>query len=113
MNIFFFLWGSSYEYVIFNHCQSQMAFELGMGDLSGFMDRIHKAIPADQQPKLLQNLSIGNVSLRVMYEQFHSLLNLGPINEVINYVSLTFYLYYLYLMCHKMLISACFIVSIY
>ncbi|GAU40100.1 hypothetical protein TSUD_389500 [Trifolium subterraneum] len=31
--------------VFFNHCQCQMAFELGMGDLSGLMDRVHKAVP--------------------------------------------------------------------
>ncbi|CAJ2645925.1 unnamed protein product [Trifolium pratense] len=53
-----------------------------MGDLSGLMDRIHKAVPVDQQAELHQKLSEGNFTLRIMYDQFHSLLKMGPINEV-------------------------------
>ncbi|KAK2440069.1 signal recognition particle 54 kDa protein [Trifolium repens] len=55
---------------------------LGMGDLSGLMDRIHKAVPVDQQAELHQKLSEGNFTLRIMYEQFHSILKMGPMNEV-------------------------------
>lgn len=54
-----------------------------MGDLSGFMDKIHDAVPMDQQPELLQKLSEGTFTLRIMYEQFQNILNMGPLNQVL------------------------------
>lgn len=53
-----------------------------MGDLSGFMDKIHEVVPMDQQPELLQKLSEGNFTLRIMYEQFQNILKMGPIGQV-------------------------------
>lgn len=53
-----------------------------MGDWSGFMDKIHEVVPMDQQPELLQKLSEGNFTLRIMYEQFQNLLKMGPISQV-------------------------------
>ncbi|XP_042457909.1 signal recognition particle 54 kDa protein 2-like isoform X1 [Zingiber officinale] len=55
---------------------------LGMGDWSGFMDKIHEVVPTDQQPELLQKLSEGNFTLRLMYEQFQNILKMGPIGQV-------------------------------
>lgn len=63
-----------------------MAFELGMGDWSGFMDKIHEVVPMDQQPELLQKLSEGNFTLRIMYEQFQNILKMGPISQVITLI---------------------------
>lgn len=57
-------------------------FQLGMGDWSGFMDKIHEVVPMDQQPELLQKLSEGNFTLRIMYEQFQNILKMGPIGQV-------------------------------
>ncbi|XP_048129700.1 signal recognition particle 54 kDa protein 2 isoform X2 [Rhodamnia argentea] len=54
---------------------------LGMGDWSGFMDKIHEVVPKDQQPELLQKLSEGNFTLRIMYEQFQNILKMGPIGQ--------------------------------
>lgn len=54
-----------------------------MGDWSGFMDKIHEVVPMDQQPELLQKLSEGNFTLRIMYEQFQNILKMGPIGQVI------------------------------
>ncbi|KAJ0586659.1 putative signal-recognition-particle GTPase [Helianthus annuus] len=51
---------------------------LGMGDLSGFMDKIHEVVPMDQQPELLQKLSEGTFTVRIMYEQFQNILKMGP-----------------------------------
>lgn len=59
-----------------------------MGDWSGFMDKIHEAVPMDQQPELLQRLSEGNFTLRIMYEQFQNILNMGPLGQVNVYFSL-------------------------
>ncbi|CAL9775409.1 unnamed protein product [Musa acuminata subsp. burmannicoides] len=56
---------------------------LGMGDWSGFMDKIHEVVPTDQQPELLQKLSEGSFTLRLMYEQFQNILKMGPIGQVV------------------------------
>lgn len=55
---------------------------LGMGDWSGFMDKIQDVIPMDQQPELLQKLQEGHFTLRIMYEQFQNILKLGPLGQV-------------------------------
>ncbi|KAI3915204.1 hypothetical protein MKX01_035463 [Papaver californicum] len=55
---------------------------LGMGDWSGFMEKIHDVVPMDQQPELLQKLSEGQFTMRIMYEQFQNILNMGPISQV-------------------------------
>lgn len=57
---------------------------LGMGDLSGFVDKIQKAVPMDQQPELLQKLSEGHFTLRIMYEQFQNIMKMGPIGQVLS-----------------------------
>ena len=59
-----------------------MNFQLGMGDWSGFMDKIQEVVPMDQQPELLQKLTEGNFTLRIMYEQFQNILKMGPISQV-------------------------------
>ncbi|KAF9614006.1 hypothetical protein IFM89_014806 [Coptis chinensis] len=51
---------------------------LGMGDLSGFMDKLQDVVPMDQQPELLEKLSEG-FTLRILYEQYQNLLKMGPI----------------------------------
>jgi len=43
-----------------------MIFQLGMGDWSEFMDKIQEVVPMDQQPELLQKLSDGSFTLRIM-----------------------------------------------
>ncbi|KAL9267961.1 Signal recognition particle subunit SRP54 2-like protein [Drosera capensis] len=54
---------------------------LGMGDWSGFMDKIHEVVPMDQQPELLQKLTEGTFTLRIMYDQFQNILKMGPIGQ--------------------------------
>lgn len=53
-----------------------------MGDWSGFVDKLQDVVPKDQQPELLEKLSQGNFTLRIMYDQFQNLLNMGPLSEV-------------------------------
>ncbi|CAE5959679.1 unnamed protein product [Arabidopsis arenosa] len=55
---------------------------LGMGDWSGFVDKLQEVVPKDQQPELLEKLSQGNFTLRIMYDQFQNILNMGPLKEV-------------------------------
>ncbi|GFP96480.1 signal recognition particle 54 kDa protein 2 [Phtheirospermum japonicum] len=42
---------------------------LGMGDLYGFMDKVQEVVPRDQQVEHFQQLSQGNFTLRMLYEQ--------------------------------------------
>ena len=62
--------------------RSHLSSYLGMGDWSGFMDKITEVVPTDQQPELLQKLSEGSFTLRLMYEQFQNILKMGPIGQV-------------------------------
>ncbi|XP_057422140.1 signal recognition particle subunit SRP54 2-like [Lotus japonicus] len=55
---------------------------LGMEDLSGFMDKIQEVVPMDQRHELLQKLSKGIYTLRIMYKQFQNFLEIGPIDQV-------------------------------
>ncbi|KAF3323403.1 Signal recognition particle protein 1 [Carex littledalei] len=55
---------------------------LGMGDLSGLMDKIHEVVPTDQQPELVQKLSEGTFTLRLMYELYQNIMKMGPIGQV-------------------------------
>jgi signal recognition particle subunit SRP54 len=57
-----------------------------MGDWSGFMDKIHEVVPMDQQPELLQKLTEGNFTLRIMYEQFQNIQNMGPLSQVMSMI---------------------------
>jgi signal recognition particle subunit SRP54 len=61
-----------------------MAFKLGMGDWSGFVDKIHDIVPMDKQPELLQKLSEG-FTLRIMYE-LQNMLSMGPMSQVNNLI---------------------------
>jgi signal recognition particle subunit SRP54 len=56
-----------------------------MGDLSGFVEKIHDIVPMDKQPELLQKLSEG-FTLRIMYEQFQNMLSMGPMSQVNNLI---------------------------
>jgi len=60
---------------------------LGMGDWSGFVDKLQEVVPKDQQPELLEKLSQGNFTLRIMYDQFQNILNMGPLKEVSIFIS--------------------------
>uniref|UniRef100_A0A1S4AM75 Signal recognition particle 54 kDa protein 1-like n=1 Tax=Nicotiana tabacum TaxID=4097 RepID=A0A1S4AM75_TOBAC len=55
---------------------------LGMGDLSGLVNKIQDVVPMDQQPELLQKLSEGHFTFRIMYEQFQNMLKMGPLGQV-------------------------------
>ncbi|KAI8558956.1 hypothetical protein RHMOL_Rhmol04G0136600 [Rhododendron molle] len=64
---------------------------LGMGGLSGFIDRIQDDVPMDQQAEHMQKqaehmqkLLEGNFTLRIMYEQYQSILKMGPLGQVLS-----------------------------
>lgn len=68
---------------------------LGMGDVKGMLNIIQgmpfqlvianlttEAVPKDAQPKMAKRLQEGKFSLRDMYEQFQSMLKMGPLDQV-------------------------------
>ncbi|CAI9104521.1 OLC1v1003211C1 [Oldenlandia corymbosa var. corymbosa] len=57
---------------------------LGMGDLSGFMDKIQQVVSTDEinPAELLQQISQGSITLRFMYELHQSQLKMGPMGQV-------------------------------
>eukprot|EP00898_Chlorokybus_atmophyticus_P004004 jgi/Chlat1/4604/Chrsp290S04347 len=59
---------------------------LGLGDWRGFMDKIKDVIPEEQQPELLQKLSEGQFSMRIMYEQYQNILKMGPLGQVMSMI---------------------------
>ncbi|KAG2436546.1 hypothetical protein HYH02_011483 [Chlamydomonas schloesseri] len=57
---------------------------LGKGDVSGLMDKIQDVIPEDKQPELLDTISKGNVNMRVLKDMFESVLELGPMSQMMS-----------------------------
>lgn len=59
---------------------------LGLGDISGLMKTVKEAISEDKQKKLVENIQKGQFSLRDMRDQFQSVLNMGPLNQVVSMI---------------------------
>jgi signal recognition particle subunit SRP54 len=59
---------------------------LGLGDLSGLMKSVKEAISEDQQKKMVENIQKGQFTLRDMKEQFQSVLNMGPLSQVVGMI---------------------------
>ncbi|KAL2462795.1 Signal recognition particle 54 kDa protein 3 [Forsythia ovata] len=57
---------------------------LGMGDWSGFMDKINEVVPIDQQPKYHEKLKEGKFTLRIMFEFVQNILQMGPIGQFLS-----------------------------
>ncbi|KAJ3708116.1 hypothetical protein LUZ61_011821 [Rhynchospora tenuis] len=57
---------------------------LGLRDWSGFMDKIHEVVPADQQPELVQKLSERTFTFRLMYELLQNLMKMGPVGQMLS-----------------------------
>ncbi|RZC51857.1 hypothetical protein C5167_020284 [Papaver somniferum] len=70
-----------YDFEVFN-VKPFVSRLLGIGDWSGFMEKIQDAVPMDQLSELLQKLSEGKFSLRIMYQLYENLLNVGPISQI-------------------------------
>lgn len=58
---------------------------LGMGDLSGLMQKMQEA-KIDDQPEMAKRLMQGKISLRDMYSQFENVMKLGPISQVVSMI---------------------------
>ncbi|GAV81490.1 LOW QUALITY PROTEIN: SRP54 domain-containing protein/SRP_SPB domain-containing protein, partial [Cephalotus follicularis] len=63
---------------------------LWMGVWSGLMEKIHEVVPVDKQHELLQKLSEGNFTLRIMYQLYRSTLDMCPIAKIFSVFSESF-----------------------
>ncbi len=43
---------------------------------------LQDVIPEDKQPELLETISKGNISMRVLRDVFESFLQMGPMSQV-------------------------------
>lgn len=59
---------------------------LGLGDWTGFIDKIQDVIPTDQQPELLDKLAQGHFTMRILYEQFANIQKMGPMSSVMSMI---------------------------
>lgn len=59
---------------------------LGLGDWSGFMDKVQEIIPEDQHEEIFEKISQGQFTLRILYEQFANILKMGPMNQVFSMI---------------------------
>ncbi|CAK9876426.1 unnamed protein product [Sphagnum jensenii] len=50
------------------------------------IQQIDEVVPMDQQSELMQKLTKGNFTLRIMYEQFQNIQNMGPLSQVMSMV---------------------------
>uniref|UniRef100_A0A7S1TR72 Signal recognition particle 54 kDa protein n=1 Tax=Phaeomonas parva TaxID=124430 RepID=A0A7S1TR72_9STRA len=55
---------------------------LGMGDVRGLMEELKEVVDEEKQEELAERFSKGQFTLRDMYEQFQSVMKLGPIGKV-------------------------------
>ncbi|GAX73630.1 hypothetical protein CEUSTIGMA_g1081.t1 [Chlamydomonas eustigma] len=59
---------------------------LGRGDVSGLMEKIQDVIPEDKQPEMIENITKGNMSMRVMKDMFESVLEMGPMSQMMSMI---------------------------
>lgn len=75
-----------HEFEDFN-TQKFVARLLGRGDWGGFIDKVKDVMPEEsQQEELLQKITKGEFTLRIMYEQFANIMKLGPMSQVMSMI---------------------------
>ena len=57
-----------------------------MGDISGLMKTVSEAMSTDQQRHMIDQIKKGQFTLRDMRDQFSSVLNMGPLNQVVGMI---------------------------
>lgn len=64
------------------NAQSFVSKLLGYGDFKGFLEEIKSMQDGKTQEELMENMKKGQFTLRDMYNQFQSVLKIGPLNKV-------------------------------
>lgn len=67
--------------------QKFVARLLGKGDLGGLIDKMKDVMPEEeQQEELINKISKGEFSLRIMYDQFANIMRMGPMSQVMSMI---------------------------
>lgn len=65
--------------------QKFVARLLGRGDWGGFIDKVKGVLPEEaEQEELLNKITKGEFTLRIMYDQFSNILKMGPMSQVMS-----------------------------
>ena len=59
---------------------------LGMGDMAGLLKTVNEAMSTGQQKHMIEQIKKGIFTLRDMRDQFGSVLNMGPLNQVVGMI---------------------------
>ena len=59
---------------------------LGLGDMTGLMRTVSEAMSSGQQKHIIEQIKQGKFSLRDMRDQFSSVLNMGPLSNVVGMI---------------------------
>ncbi|KAI0983621.1 hypothetical protein GJ496_002791 [Pomphorhynchus laevis] len=58
---------------------------LGMGDIEGLVEKVNQ-LGLDKNEELMEKLKHGNFSLRDMYEQFQTIMKMGPFGQIMGMI---------------------------
>ena len=59
---------------------------LGMGDIKGLVEKMNEIVPEESAEKLMEAFGSGTFTMRLLYEQFQNLQNMGPISSIMSMV---------------------------
>jgi signal recognition particle subunit SRP54 len=57
---------------------------LGMGDIKGLVEKMTEIVPEESAERLVEAFGSGTFTMRLLYEQFQNLQNMGPISSLMN-----------------------------
>ena len=59
---------------------------LGLGDWQGLMEKLSDVVPEDQGQKLVDGITSGQFTMRLLYEQFQNITKMGPMSQVMSMI---------------------------
>ena len=59
---------------------------LGLGDWQGLMEKLSDVVPEDQGQKLVDGITSGQLTMRLLYEQFQNITKMGPMSQVMSMI---------------------------
>lgn len=68
------------------NAQSFVSRLLGLGDVRGLMEEMKNAVDLEQQAEMEEKFCKGIFTLRDMYEQFQTVMKLGPLSKVMGMI---------------------------
>ena len=57
-------------------------------DWQGLMEKLSDVVPEDQGQKLVDGITSGQFTMRLLYEQFQNITKMGPMSQVMSMISI-------------------------